>query len=43
MKYTVGLIAAVAAIGSNAQSFADLPDCGVCHDIIHYTQYHVTN
>lgn len=30
MKYTIGLIAAVAAIGSSAQSFADLPECGVC-------------
>lgn len=30
MKYTAGLIMAVAAIGSSAQSFADLPECGVC-------------
>lgn len=29
MKYSVGLIAAMAAIGCNAQAFADLPECGV--------------
>ena len=29
MKYSVGLLMAVAAIGANAQSFADLPQCGV--------------
>lgn len=30
MKYSVGIIAAMAAIGCNAQAFADLPECGVC-------------
>ena len=31
MKYTVGLIMAVAApTGLSAQSLADLPECGVC-------------